>query len=294
MIQYPRALTTPPTIIAILTAFNRCASTLDALASLEISCRNAGVMSQAVLMDDGSTDGTAQAVRESYPWTTVLEGDGNLFWNRGMHAAQAHAMTLPHDYLLWLNDDTRLEPNAITKLIATSAHLTKTDRTLCIVVGATADPETGQTTYGGDIAPSRWRPFHYRRLTPGAEPMECHAMNGNIVLIPAGIVRIVGNLDPLFEHAMGDTDYALRARRAGFRIYIAPGHLGECSGNQVNGTYRDPVVPLSDRWRKMLSRKGLPFRSWLHFTRRHGGMLWPLYFAWPYFRLLIMQNKSKP
>ena len=33
------------------------------------------------------------------------------------------------------------------------------------------------------------------------------------------------------------------------------------------------------------SRKGLPFRSWLHFTRRHGGLLWPLFFAWPYAKL---------
>jgi hypothetical protein len=35
----------------------------------------------------------------------------------------------------------------------------------------------------------------------------------------------------------------------------------------------------------MMHRKGLPWRSWLHFTRRHMGWNWPLYFAWPYAKL---------
>lgn len=35
-------------------------------------------------------------------------------------------------------------------------------------------------------------------------------------------------------------------------------------------------------------RKGLPWRSWLIFTRRHTGVMWPLYFAWPYAKLLVV------
>jgi hypothetical protein len=37
----------------------------------------------------------------------------------------------------------------------------------------------------------------------------------------------------------------------------------------------------------MLGRKGLPVRSWLRFTRKHGGVLWPMYFVWPYAKLLL-------
>jgi GT2 family glycosyltransferase len=285
--------TEPPIVIGVLTAFNRRTSTLDALARLEVSCRYAGIVPRAVLVDDGSTDDTAAAVRAAYPWTEVIDGDGSLFWNRGMHMAQARAMAYPHDYLLWLNDDTRLHPEAIGRLLETAEIVDKRHDKPCIVVGATADPLTGQTSYGGDIAHSRWRPFNYRRLGRTTEPVECHAMNGNIVLIPAAVVQSIGNLDPVFEHAMGDTDYALRARRAGFQVYVAPGHLGECTNNPTDGTYRDKRLPLTERWRKMLSRKGLPPRSWRHFTRRHGGLLWPLHFAWPYIRLLADHARQR-
>lgn len=281
----PHMTEKPPTIIGILTAFNRRATTLEALACLEASYRHASIPPRAILVDDGSTDGTAAAVRADFPWVEVVAGDGSLFWNRGMHKAQARAMECPHDYLLWLNDDTRLRPEAIASLLSTSGQLNQRYGKPCIVVGATADP-SGKTSYGGDLAHSRWRPFHYRRIGHTAEPVECHAMNGNIVLIPADIVRVIGNLDPVFEHGLGDTDYALRARRANFRVYVAAGHLGECSNNPTDGSFQDPRLPLSERWRKMLSRKGLPPRSWRHFTRRHGGPLWPLYFAWPYFRLV--------
>jgi GT2 family glycosyltransferase len=97
----------------------------------------------------------------------------------------------------------------------------------------------------------------------------------------------VGNLDPTFEHAMGDTDYALRARRAGVRAYVAPGIAGYCSVNPLKGSYFDRSLPLHRRWQLIRSRKGLPVRSWLRFTRRHGGWLWPIYFAWPYAKVVL-------
>lgn len=40
-------------------------------------------------------------------------------------------------------------------------------------------------------------------------------MNGNCVFIPSEIVNAIGNLDPIFSHAMGDIDYGLRAQKKG-------------------------------------------------------------------------------
>jgi GT2 family glycosyltransferase len=107
------------------------------------------------------------------------------------------------------------------------------------------------------------------------------------VLIPDAVARAVGNLDPLFEHAMGDTDYLLRVRRAGFAVFVAPGVVGYCSHNPVNGTFVDAELSFRQRWKMIMHRKGLPPRSWFHFTSRHGGMLWPIYFAWPYTRVMV-------
>lgn len=277
----------PIRLIAVMTSYNRRAATLACLANYEVAARQADVEPKAVLMDDGSTDGTATAVREQYPWVEVMVGDGSLFWNRGMHQAQARAMKCDFDYLLWLNDDTALLPDAITRLLETEHELECKLGQPVMVVGSTADCKAESLTYGGHVAPQRWRPFTYKRVWAEFEPAECHVMNGNVVLIPIKIAQEVGNLDPVFEHAMGDTDYALRARIKGYRVFVAPGLVGHCSNNPALGTYRDSSLPLSVRWKKIMSRKGLPPQSWRHFTRRHGGLAWPVYFVWPYIKLIV-------
>jgi hypothetical protein len=68
---------------------------------------------------------------------------------------------------------------------------------------------------------------------------------------------------------------------------VAPGFVGTCGKNSIRGTYLDQALSLSERWRRMLQPKGLPPRGWWVLTRRHGGPLWPVYFAWPYLRLLL-------
>jgi len=124
-------------------------------------------------------------------------------------------------------------------------------------------------------------------VTPLAEPQRLDTFDGNIVLVSAGAARALGNLDPAFEHAMGDTDYGLRAGRLGVECWLAPGTHGRCDDNPAVGTYADPALPWRTRWRLMLGRRGLPPRSWWRFTRRHAGLLWPAYLVWPYLRLAV-------
>jgi GT2 family glycosyltransferase len=272
-------------VVAILTCFNRKAMTLACLAALKAAAVHARVKLRAILVDDASTDGTAAAVRETFPWVDVIAGPGSLYWNRGMHLGFARALLQPADHYLWLNDDTLLLPDALRRLLDQSQMLQQAVGRPVIVVGATSDA-SGRVSYGGSVAHSRLKRFTYRPVWSDREPQVCDVMNGNCVLIPHDLASGVGNLDPVFEHAMGDTDYALRARRAGYRVYVAPGIVGRCSNNTVQGTFNDRSLPFAKRWHLMLGRKGLPWRSWLRFTRKHGGVLWPLYFVWPYAKLI--------
>lgn len=272
---------------AILTSFNRRETTLACLRALAVSAQAARVELRAILVDDASTDGTAGAVRDEFEWVEVVEGTGDLFWNRGMHVGYGRAMADPPDYFLWLNDDTELCPDALFRLISQSEVLAAEAGHPVIVVGSTVDSQSGQLTYGGYVSRSRLHRFGYRLVWSDSRPVPCEAMNGNCVLIQPAVARRIGNLDPVYEHAMGDTDYALRAREAGFGVFVAAGVMGRCPSNPQAGSFTDESLPWRRRWQLMLDRKGLPVRSWLHFTRRHGGLMWPLYFAWPYAKLAV-------
>ena len=65
-------------------------------------------------MDDASTDGTSDAVRQTYPQVKIFSGDGNLFWNGGMWGVFSEAMKDEPDYYLWLNDDTIIYPETVS------------------------------------------------------------------------------------------------------------------------------------------------------------------------------------
>ncbi|MGS0755666.1 glycosyltransferase family 2 protein [Roseateles sp. GG27B] len=275
-------------LCVLLTCFNRKENTLACLQALQSSSGLEGTVLNAVLMDDGSRDGTAEAVRAQFPWVKVLVNQGPpLFWCRGMHMAFADAISTGYDQYLLLNDDTMLFPGAVAALQACEygLRLIKSEGPI-IVVGSTQDKVTALHTYGGERRLSRVKRTSFTLIPPASVPQCLDTFNGNVVLLPATVVEKLGNLDPVFEHGMGDIDYGLRASRAGVGVWLAAGFHGTCSNNPAAGTFNDSKISWASRWQHLLSRKGLPWRSWLHFTRRHGGFYWPIFFIWPYLRLL--------
>lgn len=275
------------TIAVLMCCHNRRAKTLAALKCLYQAAESVGVDIHTILVDDGSTDGTAEAVLAQFPETEVLHTDGSCYWNGAMRIAFAAAVRQEHAAYLWLNDDTQLFRTGLATMLQSLGAVRQAAANDCIVVGATKSQETGNTSYGGVIRSHPLIPFRYRLLDPQPEPTACDTMNGNCVLIPHNIACALGNLAPEYVHAMGDTDYGLRARKAGFGVYLATQHVGFCERNSILGTFTDSSLAVRQRLRVMRSPKGLPVRPWLAFTRRHGGFFWPLYFIWPYLRVLL-------
>jgi GT2 family glycosyltransferase len=280
-------------IAVLITCHNRKQKTLTCLDKLFSNSLPEGCSLDVYLVDDGSTDGTELAVREFYPQVNILRGDGNLYWNGGMKIAFDAAMIEHHDYYLWLNDDTLLYINAIKSLISTSHELQAKQCKSVIVVGSTQDEIDGRLTYGGVIRPSKWKPTAFKLIAPSEVPVECETMNGNCVLIPHEIVRVLGGMEPNFAHAMGDLDYGLRAGYAGFAVWVMPSFAGTCSNNAVDSSFNDASLSISTRLKKILSPKGVPLTSWRIFTQRHAGMLWPICWLWPYVKVMLKGLISK-
>ncbi len=274
-------------IAVLITCHNRREKTLACLDALFGSDPLFDARLEVFLVDDGSKDGTSDAIKARYPSVHIIAGDGNLFWCGGMRVAFTVAMELGFDYYLWLNDDTILYPTAIKKLLITSRDLQARLGKGCIVVGSTQDVQDGRHTYGGEIRQLKWKPLSFKLVTPRDVPVECETMDGNCVLIPCAIPQVLGNLGEEFIHAMGDFDYGLRARKSGFSIWVMPGFAGTCSTNTVNGSLHDPRLSFTQRLRKMLQPKGLPTSSWRVFAQRHAGFFWPIFWLWPYAKVML-------
>ena len=121
-------------IAALLTVHNRKEKTLTCLSELQKQQLPIGYLLDTWLTNDGCTDGTPEAVSLTFPTVHIIQGDGTLFWNRGMYAAWTNAVkNTSYDFYLWLNDDTFLFDGAIEYLI----HCYETLGKHCIVAGAT-------------------------------------------------------------------------------------------------------------------------------------------------------------
>lgn len=276
-------------IAALLTCHNRRPKTLACLAAL-FQCRLPdGYSLEVFIVDDGSTDGTDMAVRERYPQVNIIKGDGNLYWNGGMRVAFATAMQKEFDYYLWLNDDTILHSHALETLLSTEQQFAVENKPALIVGSAQAELG-GRATYGGQSRIGKWNYIKYRLVEPADIAVPCDTMNGNCVLIPRKVAQKIGNLDSRFIHTIGDLDYGLRARKAGFQVVVMPGYAGLCCRNSIENSYADTNLKLLERFRRLNGKKGLPLHAWYIFTKRHCGVFWFVFWLWPYLSIVKTIN----
>lgn len=281
-------------LAVLLTCFNRQEKTLNCLRALEKQVCLDSVILSIYVVDDGSTDGTAEAIRTDFPNVHVIQGDGNLFWNGGMRLAFDVASQQGYDYYLWLNDDTLLYQNAISNLLRAAIELEKKLDSRIVVVGSTQDPTTLEHTYGGINKGKWWQPLKFSLVLPSDKAISCDTMNGNCVLLPRQVTEIVGNLDPGFDHDLGDYDYGLRARKQQCTLWVVPGYVGTCSANPHSSRIDTSLNSTGQVMRKLNHPKGLAFKDvtlhplmeWKIFARRHGGLFWPIFWLLPYRRLL--------
>lgn len=173
---------------------------------------------EVVLIDDGCTDQTAQNCRNEFPSVTILEGDGNLWWSGAINLGIEHALARDADAVVWLNDDNRVEPETLTRLVESFARQGSHSVTCARVqlIGANVE-------WAG--RPPRWHAEYESWTQPEAAlpqdfPIK-HPPGGQGVLIPAQCFRDVGGIDvKAFPHYWADHDFHYRAMKAGYKYFI--------------------------------------------------------------------------
>jgi GT2 family glycosyltransferase len=276
-----------PRVAVLLTCFNRRATTLRCLDALYRQSFEFPRSIDVTLVDDGSTDGTGDAVANAFPEVHLVKGSGSLFWVGGMRVAYEYAMKRNPDYILFLNDDSILVDHALDTMLHTLRELSDAHGP-CIVTGTMVDPGTGKRTYGGTVLHVNFGLVRHSQLDSYPNrARECTFGNFNCTLVPRAVALRLGNLEKRFSQMRGDYDYCLRARRAGFRVWIAPGLIGSCARNSIRGTWQDRSLSLRERWNHLNSPKGAPIRETSLYYFRHWGVPGLLYAVSPYVKTIL-------
>lgn len=204
-----------------MTVHNRCDTTKLCLCHLFKNLLT-DVDIKVYLVDDGCTDGTAEVINREYPSVHIIEGNGDLYWNRGMHKAWTEADKEDPDFFLWLNDDTMLFSHALSTMI--DAY-NQANEDFCIISGATRATNTETVTYGGRI--------NKKVVSPNGRLQRIELINGNCLLVPKCVRQKIGILDDYFHHSMGDWEYGLRAAKNNISLYLAPQFIGVCDLHEI-------------------------------------------------------------
>lgn len=261
-------------VAVVMASFNRRDMTLRAIRQVTAQA-NSRVSIGVHLLDDSSDDGTPECVRVDFPLTTLLLGDGNMFWGRGMYAAMKSAVVQDPDFVLWLNDDVSLLSNSISYLIRVWEDKrleAVSDRN--IIVGSLINPLTGKSHYSGMRRTSRWHPARLKQMIPDPDrALACDAMNGNCVLIPRSVFQEIGLIDPAYIHQIGDAEYAMRARKHGMGVWLASDPVGTCVAEPRRPIWEAPGLRWRERLAKLNSPLGHPPGPWVRFGWRYGGVV---------------------
>lgn len=233
-------MTSAPRVAIILVNWN---GRKDTLACLESLSADKYPNKEIVLVDNGSNDDSVSAIRNQYPDTTILENGANLGFTGGNNRGINFALEQGADYVLLLNNDTTVEPHALTELVAAA----EADRFCGILTpvihyfdhkdevwfaGSAMDLSRGTAVHDNSHVPAR---VELPRQIPWA--------SGCAMLMPRRVLESVGGLDDRYFIYWEDVDFNLRVRAIGYKVSLVPAsriyHKVSRSpiGNSASGRY---------------------------------------------------------
>lgn len=277
-------------------------NTRDALRScLQSIYRQAGEISfNVVVIDNASTDGSAEMVKAQFPQVTLIEN----MENRGFASANNQGITTAKGrYVLLLNSDTIVLNRAIAKMVSfaddnpeagiVGCRVLNPDKSLqrtCFMFPSILNMLLS-SSYLYKIFP-RSRIFARERMTwwDRSDVQEVDVVTGCCMLARREAIEHVGLMDERFFMYGEETDWCYRFKKAGYKVLFTPGaeiiHLGGESSKQAT-------------MQTALLRRG----SRLLFFKKHKGyvsyasacLLIALFFLLriPYWLLMVLYPKKK-
>ncbi len=207
-------------VCIILLNWNGKKDTLECLDSLQAVTYK---RLQTIVVDNGSTDGSVDAIHKAYPSIPILETGENLGFAGGNNIGIEWALRKPFEWILLLNNDTTVDPGFVTAFL--DAAKEKNAKLLGAKIYRYNDPLRIDHLGGfwnSDIAEFEC-PLQGKIDNGSYEEMQkVDYASGCALLLHKTVPETIGLLEPSFFLYWEETDYCFRARKAGFEVWTAP------------------------------------------------------------------------
>ena len=211
-----------PKIFIVIPVFNRIELTKNCLYSLS---RQTYKNYEIIVVDDNSSDGTYGIISRDFQDVTLLKGDGNLWWTGGTNIGVKYALKTAqnNDYVLTLNNDTKVYPAYLEHIISTSFKNPKSIiGSLCVHMDNPKLIDTSGFIMDWQNCSSRYvkRPGVQRNPELTGVRQITHTC-GKGVLIPIQVFKKIGLFDQQhFPHYHADSAFTLKAHLNGFNVLL--------------------------------------------------------------------------
>lgn len=229
-------------ITAVIVTRNRYAETLECISSIQ----NGGVRCRKiVIVDNGSTDGSGSRFRsyfEDEENVRIVENGSNRGFAAGANTGIREALKDRTEFVFLLNDDATLDSNCLGELakVMGSSEEYGLAGPAILYHGARHKIWQGGGVFSypraGIVVPDKNK--LYAEVTK--DHNDVSFLSGCALLVKSVVFATIGMLDEDYFMYGEDTDFCLRARKAGIRLVYVPKavayhKIGEGGGERASG-----------------------------------------------------------